>query len=302
MESETERQNDYSDAIRRHIRPFPRECRYSTGWNGEMTFAEIRDALMPNLNRLMRYYRRVDVDIPDMIQDGFMRLWQELSENPALFADTDHGGAVKWVLNRTGASRYRRWFRREMYIEDHLVRDNDPDEMQINGLGTGYHEGYAHFTRAVDLRLDICRAVEQCANKYQDSQPHLAALYYITTSVQCEDAAMLAERGGKKRNWWLTSVVKPVREELYRALDRYPPKKIRWQDKFDAGNDVPFLRVLSAYKEKGDERMCTTLTHLQEGKRRKDLMQELDIPMSTVGYLRRVAYRELDRVYGCGVG
>ena len=40
--------------IRSQIRPFQGEQRYPTGWNGEMTFEEIRDALTPSLNRLMR--------------------------------------------------------------------------------------------------------------------------------------------------------------------------------------------------------------------------------------------------------
>lgn len=209
------------ERIRGAIQPFPSEARYKTGWNGSMTFAEIRDALIPNINRLMRYYRRIDVDIPDMLAHGFMRLWEEISQNPDLLADKDHGAAVKWVLNRSGASRYRKWFRREMYAEDYAKRDNNPDEYTINGYGKGFHEGHAHFANAVDLRLDICRAIEHCAEKYQDSPPHLAALYYITTSVKCEEAASIAGRGGKQRSWWLTSVVKPVREELCMLLTPY---------------------------------------------------------------------------------
>jgi hypothetical protein len=47
-----------------------------------MTFAQIRDSLTPNINRLMRYYRYVEVDIPDMMAHGFMRLWEQLVDQP----------------------------------------------------------------------------------------------------------------------------------------------------------------------------------------------------------------------------
>jgi hypothetical protein len=70
------------DKIRSQIRPFPRIATYPTSWNGEMTFEQIRDSLTPNINRLMRYYRYVEVDIPDMMVHGFMRLWEKLVEQP----------------------------------------------------------------------------------------------------------------------------------------------------------------------------------------------------------------------------
>jgi hypothetical protein len=141
--------------LRSQIRPFPREAHYPTGWNGSMTFEEIRESLTPKINRLMRYYRYVDVDIPDMIAHGFMRLWEELSKQPDLLAKMDQGGATKWVMYRSGSSHYKKFYRREMYLEDLATRSNDPDDFIIDG----YDRGHKHLVaRLILIRLSIpCR-------------------------------------------------------------------------------------------------------------------------------------------------
>jgi hypothetical protein len=98
------------DSIVRHkisaqIRPFPRIATYPTSWGGDMTFEQIRDSLTLNINRLMRYYRYVEVDIPDMMAHGFMSLWEKLAEQTDFLTTVDHGGAIKWVMYRSGISQ-----------------------------------------------------------------------------------------------------------------------------------------------------------------------------------------------------
>ena len=296
--------------IRSQIRPFPNPKEpdrppgppirhYPTGWNGEMTFEHICEALTPSINRLMRYYRYVEVDIPDMIQHGFLRLWEELSQQPDLLADKDQGGAVKWVMYRSGISHYRKFYRREMYLEDLATRSGDPDEFIIDGYEGGFYTGHARYTRAVDTRLDIERVMDFMGEKYQHSRTHLAALYYITTSVSLEDAAELAGRNGTKRAWWLTSIVKPMREELCDMLGLSRPGKTTWQDKMRAGDDTPLLHLVAHFETEGDARMAATLRGLADNESTKALMDQLDLPKTHVHYLRRKAHQELNRAYGC---
>lgn len=187
------------EAIRAQIRPLRRQQHYPTGWNGDMSFEAICAALTPSINRLMRYYRYVDVDIPDMIQHGFLRLWEELVKQPDLLSGMDQGGAVKWVMYRSGSSHYKKFYRREMYLEELATRSGDLDDFIIDGYERGFYTHHARYTEAVDLRLDIM------AEKYQHSRAHLIALYYITTGVGLEDAASLAGRSGTKTAWWLGS-------------------------------------------------------------------------------------------------
>ncbi len=285
--------------IRSEIRPLPRETHYPTGWNGDMTFAEIRESLTPKINRLMRYYRYVEVDMPDMIAHGFMRLWEALSTQPALLTELDHGGATKWVMYRSGSSHYKKFYRREMYLEELATRSGDPDEFIIEGYDHHYIADHANYAEAVDRRIDIEQAMQHMAKKYEHSLPHLAALYYITTSVSPDDAASLAGRSGTKKCWWLTSVVKPMREELCDLLEIFRPDKATWQEKLQSGEKEPLLTLVERFEEAGDKRMSVTLLALSEQRSTKSLMEQLDLPKSHVHYLRRTAHQELNRAYQC---
>lgn len=285
--------------IRSPIKAYRPEAHYPTGWNGEMTFAEIRDVLTPSMNRLMRYYRYVEVDIPDMMAHGFMRLWEELSAHPDFLAEMDQGGAVKWVMYRSGISHYRKFYRREMYLEDLATRSGDPDEFIIDGYDHQHRIGHATYAEAIDLRIDIEQALKRIADKYQHSLAHLAALYYITTSVGLEDAAQLAGRGGSKTCWWLTKVVKPMREELCELLSLARPGKTTWEEHVQGGHKNPLLQLVEEFEAAGNERMAVTIRGLAEHESTKSLMERLELPKSHVHYLRRTAHQKLNQAYGC---
>lgn len=289
----------YRERIRSRIRPFPHTARYPTGWGGDLSFEDIRTTLTPSINRLMRYYRYVEVDIPDMLSHGFMRLWEELSQQRDLLAHVDKGGAVKWVMYRSGISHYRKFYRREMYIEELATRSGDPDDFIIDGFDHAHHPDHARYAEAIDLRIDIENAMRLLAHKYMDSQAHLAALYYITTSVGPDDAAELAGRGGTRKCWWLTSVVKPMREELGELLDVFRPAKTTWREKLLAGAEEPLTRLVKHYETKGDERMVATLKSMSHYESTETLRERLDLPKSHVHYLRRTAHKELNKAYGC---
>ena len=285
--------------IRARIRPFPQVRQYPTGWNGNMGFEDICAALMPSINRLMRYYRYVEVDIPDMIQHGLMRLWEELSRNPDLLAEKDQGGAVKWVMYRSGNSHYKKFYRREMYLEDLATRSGDPDEFIIEGYEGGFYTGHARYAHAVDLRLDIEQVIQFMGEKYHDSQAHLAALYYITTSVSQKDAAELAGRSGTKTAWWLTSIVKPLRAELCELLGLSRPGKTTWREKLQAGDESPLVQLIEHHQAAGNTQMTATLRNLAEAASTRMLMEQLAVNKSTAHYLRRTAHQALNTAYNC---
>src|SRR5690606_10472263 len=282
---------DFTSSVRSRIRPFPGEAQYPTSWGGEMTFAQIRDALPPSINRLMRYYRYVEVDIPDMMAHGFMRLWEKLVEQPDFLMSVDHGGAIKWVMYRSGSSHYKKFYRREMYLEELATRSGDPDEFIIDGFDHAHVVGHATYAEAVDLRLDIEQAISDLAEKYIDSLPHLAALYYITTSVGPDDAAAIAGRGGTKKCWWLTSIVKPLREELCEMLGIFRPRNATWQDRHLAGVEAPLLHLVALYEAEGNERMAATVQSLAAHESCKTLCQRLGLPKTIIHMLRRNAHR-----------
>ena len=140
-----------SNKIRESIQRFQKECLYQTGWAGELSFAEIHANLIPNLNRLLRYYRRPVAFIPDILQEGFMRLWSDLSQEPTMLAQANKGDALRMVLDRTRTPYFvRRAVSREVYLDDLATRSGDPDEFVIEG-----YEGCCwrtHFPQPLQLR------------------------------------------------------------------------------------------------------------------------------------------------------
>ena len=281
------------------ICPFPRAATYPTSWGGDMTFEQIRDSLTPNINRLMRYYRYVEVDIPDMMAHGFMRLWEQLVEQADFLTTVDHGGAVKWVMYRSGISHYRKFYRREMYLEELATRSGDPDEFIIEGYEGRFYTEHSDYSRNVDLRIDLERVIQHMAEKYIDSLPHLAAVYYIITEVGPDDAAAIAGRDGTKKSWWLTSVVKPLREEMADLLGIFRRQPVQWKDRFLAGDEIPLWRLVDQYEAKGNERMASTLKSMAAHDSCKVLVERLELPKSTIHMLRRNAHIALKEAYGC---
>ncbi|MBK9748506.1 MAG: hypothetical protein IPO91_17265 [Chloroflexi bacterium] len=286
-------------SIKDQIRPFPRVVTYPTGWAGQRTFEQIYDDLIPSFNRLLRYYRNHELDIPDLIAHAFMRLWMDISTDTSMLAAVDKGGALKLLLNRTNPQLYRKFYRREMYLEDIAARSGDPDDFIIDGFDHSHIIGHATYAEAIELRVDIEKVIIEMAEKYMDSLPHLAALYYITTEVGPDDAAAIAGRSGTKKCWWLTSVVKPIREELCEKLELFKPRQETWRDRHLAGVEAPLLRLVARYEAEGNLRMAATVQSMGAYESCKTLVERLGLSKYTIHMLRRNAHKELSKVYGC---
>jgi hypothetical protein len=291
--------NDVRSKIRSQIRPFPRVATYPTGWAGQRTFEQIYEDLIPSFNRLLRYYHNHELDIPDLIAHAFMRLWMDISADTPMLAAVDKGGALKLLLNRTNPQLYRKFYRREMYLEDIATRSGDPDDFIIDGYDHSHIIGYATYAEAIDLRVDIEKVITEMAEKYMDSLPHLAALYYITTEVGPDDAAAIAGRSGTKKCWWLTSVVKPMREELCEKLELFKLRQETWRDRHLAGVEAPLLRLVARYEAEGNLRMAATVQSMAAYESCKTLVERLRLSKYTIHMLRRNAHKELNKVYGC---
>ncbi|MCB9451474.1 MAG: hypothetical protein H6672_08540 [Anaerolineaceae bacterium] len=286
--------------IRQQIRPFRHERLFPTGWAGELSFAEIRTDLLPNLTRLLRYYKRPEAFVPDMLQEGFLHLWWDLSQNSDLLAKANKGDALRLVLDRSRPPTFvRRSMSHEVYLDDLATRSGDPDAFIIEGYEGRYYTEHSEFSRAIDIRIDFEWVIRHLAEKYMDSFPHLVALYYITTEVTPDDAASLAGRSGTKKAWWLTSVVKPVREELAELLGVFIPTKLGWKQKFISGDETPFWQVVETFKNRQAERMVAVLEGMAEHESCHVMAARLEMPMSSVFMYRRQAHEALRKAYRC---
>jgi hypothetical protein len=286
-------------AFASHRSTEPSEAVFVTGWAGALTFTEIREALTANLYRLMRYYRFPEAELDDLHAHGFMRLWCELRNDPTFLANASKNEALRLLLNRLNPQYYRKFDRKEVSLEALAENSDEPDDFIIDGFSNG-GGGHAKYTRAVDLRLDIERAIQTVAERHKHSLPHLVALYYITTSVNVDAAAALAGRGGGKKGWWLTSIVKPVREELQTLLALYDTRRNDWRSRFLAGDERPMQTVIEHHASRGNSRMVQVLKSMAAHENCNALGQRLGVPKSTVFYLRRMAHMELNRAYARG--
>lgn len=286
--------------IRQLIKPFRHERLFPTGWAGAMSFAELYDDLTPNLTRLLRYYRRPSSYLPDIIQEGFMRFWWNLCGEPDMLAQQDKGGALRLLLNQTRIPDFvRKSTQHEIYIEELALSSNDPDDFIIEGYEGRHYKEHSEFSRAVDIRLDFEQVIQEMAEKYQDQHAHLIALYYITTSVSPDDAAELAGRGGTKKCWWLTDIVKPIREELAEKLSIFVPTKQNWKTKFFSGDETPFWQLVDKLKAGEAYHMVEVICGLSLHENCKSMAERLDLPIYMVHMYRRMAHEELRKAYRC---
>jgi hypothetical protein len=107
----------------------------------------------------------------------------------------------------------------------------------------------------------------------------------------------LAGRGSGKKGWWLTSVVKPVREELQTLLALYDTWRNDWRSRFLAGDERPMQTVIERHASRGNSRMVLVLKSMATHENCNALGQCLGVPKSTVFYLRRMAHMELNCAY-----
>lgn len=240
------------------IKPFPRVAMYPTSWAQPMTFEQLHDDLTHYASNVMKSYGILPHQLPDCLQNGFMALWETLSAQRDFLAQKTRRQAVFFILARSKISTMQ--YQAGMYDSlDALVTHdwNRTADEQIDGMQHRNGERWAGWATEIDMRIDIERIMHKLANKYMSSTKHLVALYYHTTQVG-KEAAAIAGKGGTKKCWWLTSVVKPMRSELCEKLELFAPTKETWQDRYSAGIEAPLLRLVERYEADGNLRMVAT--------------------------------------------
>lgn len=129
-----------SNNIRDSIQLFRHERVFQTGWAGELSLTDIHANLIPNMNRLLRYYCRPVAYIPDILQEGFMCPWCDLCQEPDMLGQANKGDALRMVLDRTRTPPlFRAQSSREVYLDDLATCSCDPDESVIEGYEGRYY-------------------------------------------------------------------------------------------------------------------------------------------------------------------
>jgi len=263
--------------IRTQIRPFPKVATYPTSWAGPQTFRQIYDDLAHYASNVMKSYgiHRTS-HLPDCLQNGFMALWVQLTQDNDFLARKSRQQTVYFVLARCKISSFRRYDDNYDSLEEIVSLDwrANWDEHTITGLSTPkawYRstERWATWATKTDIRIDVERIMTRLADKYADSLGHLAALYYLTTQVTRIDAATIS---GVSVHSFARTFIKPVRRELllefgnafleqhnYAVCDdkkrvskarttrrHYLPYR-EWREQYRRGNTAPAVALIDKY-------------------------------------------------------
>lgn len=289
----------------------PGQKRFPVGWKKQLqTFEEITDDLRPRILKDLLYFRRIKREyVGDLLQQGWLRLWQALQENVYLLAKMPFIKAVNFVANRCGATTLRDYLKR--YTSYHTLSNwSDPGsdvfEESITEIVTGSslkstHIGrHAHYTRTVDRLIDIETTIRNVAAWCGDDIRKLAALYYLTTSVSQTDAGRIAGlpiyqcKGGRTRcsqmSHWCQLVLARLREELG-EYEPFEPNRGAWKDRLKAGDSRPVVELAHKYADRPDRLLA--LYTLTTRVARQTIVEELGVNDSALWYAMKRVRQEL---------
>jgi len=311
--------SDTRQSIRNHIRPFPasqspEEKTFVVSWhNLPQTFEKITDALRPQIIKDLFYTKRMKRQyIGDLLQQGWLRLWQALQENVCLFVDLTILKAADFVTNRCGSSKeydylkrydsyhnFSRWNESDASVyEDNITEIVIGSSLKSSGRG-----GHALFTRVADRLIDIQSAIQEVAEWCGDNLNKLVALYYLTTSVGQVDAGRIAgmeisERSGRVRCTKMTYWTKVVLKRLKEAFDTYcpiEPGHNDWREQIKAGNFEPIKELAQKYSEDADKLLA--LYVLTTSVARETIVKECGASETALHYTMKRLRQELRYVY-----
>lgn len=167
----------------------------------------------------------------------------------------------------------------------------------LTGLEAERSEIWAAWATAADLRIDLERIFARLTAEYEAlPEPHrlrfFVALYYVTTQVKLEDAALVA---GINFHYLLDSYVSIVRRHVEAAFGELYQPGTRWLDKFKRGHQAPALRLLAQYAD--NPRMTYAIRSLLDEQHPTDARRACPWPNNN--QYRARAQKILMRMYGC---
>lgn len=316
-------ETDWSKTIRANIRPYaqtPPEKYTQTfcvGWHSEpLSFIQITEAIKEIITKELVYFRKVARQhIPDLLQQGWLRLWQALQEDPKLLAERSRLATADYVSNRCGSSTLQYYLKR--YTSYHQFTDWSQPESEVfedsiteivigSSLKSTSRGQHALFARRVDLHLDIARAIQEVAEWCSDNIKKLAALYYATTSVSQVDAGRIAglkinhPNGRKPRCAALQHWVRQVTERLKEAFYSYRPigaNRHYWRECIERGVLDPVIELAKKYADKPDRLLALYVLTTQVST--TTVVSELGVNHCKFKYATECLREELRQLYAC---
>lgn len=308
---------DFRQQIRARIVPYsekPRARTFVVGWHSiPQTFEQIIEDLKPLIVRELIAHRRIQRHhLPDLLQQGWLRLWQALHENSNFLARMYRLATADYVANRCGTSTHLSYLRRYSSYHDfdewNSASDNYEESVTNIVIGSSVRstggKGHALYTRRIDMILDIQSAIGQMVQWCGDDMRKLIALYYVTTSVRQADVAHLVSdnltqcEGRKPQSGVLKYWTKRTLSELRALLEMYKPfepDKDYWRVCVGEGDLEPVRKLAEKYAD--DETRLMALYLLTTSVSLPTVVSELGLDENVLRYAMKRVRHELRWMY-----
>lgn len=214
----------------------------------------------------MRSFGYINDDAQDCFQQGTIKLWQVLQEQPGLLSDKGAGWLGVWIAH-SGSVRS---------LWKHKARSVPLDDPAV--YGNRRLERWATWATRVDQRIDFTMLMNALAQRYDGDPIKLFALYSLTTSVKMKDLLPVA----KAHKNPLIEARNEVKDDMRQFLEMDEGEDIAnefWTDQLQRGENLECVTRV-AERVMNDQRLLLALYIVTTSAKRKDVTELFSIPLT----------------------
>lgn len=256
---------------------------YSTRWGGSLTLEQIitdpqvRRAAFAKAGRL----GLSGDDQEDCVQEGFIKLWQKLCDDPDLLADKGPVWAGIYVAYSGNPKRFHRHNIRQQAFSQPTFNGLAADEYIEPASLSGERPTRANWTQEVDETIDLNLFANAMLDHFADEPRKLVALQAVTGAISAKQAAH--QLGLHEKNFAAT-IGNQVRQEVQALLpdtwkDTQPES---WEARLARGDGVDHITQI-AQEIQHDQRRLLALYVVTTSASKKVVAQNFGYGLTAFG-------------------
>jgi DNA-directed RNA polymerase specialized sigma24 family protein len=256
---------------------------YPTRWGGAMTLEQIvtdpvvRRAAFAKAGQLGLN----NEDREDCVQQGFIRLWQNLQDDPRLLADKGPVWVGIYVAYGGNAKQFYRHNMRQRTFTHPLWDGPNADEYPIPGWSSRERPIPADWTTIADENIDVNRFLSAMNQRYAHDPRKQIALQAVTGAISAKEAAQ--QLGMHEKNF-AASIGNQVRQEVQAllpdTLKEAEPES--WEAMLARGEGVEHVAAI-AQEVVHNPRLLLALYVVTTSARKKDVAQAFGYGLTAFG-------------------
>lgn len=257
----------------------PEPC-YPTRWRGNATLETI---LTDDHVRRTAFYKARSLgythdDAEDCFQQGAIKLWKVLCEQPELLGDK--GAAWVGIFIAHAGSHRALW---KHTIRSAALSTSQADEPSADDHAMFYHgrrpERWAAWATRADQRMDFVILMNTLAQRYLDDPLKLLALYTLTTSVKLKDVVPMTGIHSKRFAKVVGNAVRADIQELLEQDTASSTEDEFWITQLTCSENVACVRRVGE-RVMHNQRLLLALYIVTTSATRKAVTELFDIPIT----------------------